>query len=44
LSAFAASRRAKQDERAVFHESDWLYRSPGESGRETIISQRPGRY
>src|SRR6266571_8999847 len=39
LRAFAAARRTKQDERAVFHESNWLYRNHGESGRETVTWQ-----
>src|SRR5205807_4428062 len=41
LGPFAAAGRAKQNKRAVFHESDPLYRTRGQSGRETIISQRP---
>jgi len=43
LGPFAAAGRTKQNERAVFHESDLLYRTRGKSGRETIISQQPDR-
>src|SRR5437773_8666613 len=37
LGPFPAAGRTKQDERAVFHESEWLYCSRSQSGEERLF-------